>query len=65
MFFIAYTFKGQVHVSAGQVKIPQSLVLQDKCNIEICLSLGLHTIVWRLVKTKDIVQANSSRELPI
>ena len=33
MFFIAYTFKGQVHVFARQVKI-----LSDKCNIEILLS---------------------------
>ena len=32
-FFIAYAFKGKVHVFAGQVK-----VLQDKCNIEIFLS---------------------------
>ena len=36
MFFIAYTFKGQVHVFAGWVNIV-SLVLQDKCNIEIFL----------------------------
>ena len=39
MFFIAYAFKGQVHVFAGRVKIDcKSLVLQDKCNIEIFLS---------------------------
>ena len=40
MFFIAYTFIGQVHdiVFAGQVKICKSLVLQDKCNIEIFFS---------------------------
>ena len=37
MFFIAYTFKGQVHVFAGQVNIV-TFVLQDKCNIEIFLS---------------------------
>ena len=34
MFFIAYAFKGQVHVYAGWVKICK----QDKCNIEIFLS---------------------------
>ena len=49
MFFIAYTFEGQVHVFAGRVKIAshsscrtsencKSLVLQDKYNIEIFLS---------------------------
>ena len=38
MFFIAYTFEGQVHVFAGRVKIVNALVLQDKCNIEIFLS---------------------------
>ena len=38
MIFIAYTFKGQVHVFAGRVKIVKSLVLQDKYNIEIFLS---------------------------
>ena len=32
MFFIAYAFKGQVHVFAGPVKV-ESFVLQDKCNI--------------------------------
>ena len=37
MLFIAYTFKGQVHVFAGRVKI-KSLVLQDKRNTEIFLS---------------------------
>ena len=41
MFFYAYTFKGQVHMFAGGVKIvshSDSLVLQGKCNIEISLS---------------------------
>ena len=42
MFFITYTFKGQVHVFAGRVKIVRenckSLVLQDKRNFEIFLS---------------------------
>ena len=42
MFFIAYTFKGQVHVFVGRVKIVRenckSLVLQDKRNFEIFLS---------------------------
>ena len=39
MSFIAYAFKGQVHVFAGRVKIfCKSLVLQDKCYIEIFLS---------------------------
>ena len=33
MFFIAFAFKGQVHVCAGQVN-----VLQGKCNIENFLS---------------------------
>ena len=28
--FIAYAFKGQVHVFAGRVKIVKSLILQDK-----------------------------------
>ena len=37
MFFIAYTFKGQVHVFAGQANC-KSLGLQDECNIEIFLS---------------------------
>ena len=37
MFFIAFAFKGQVPVFAGQLKIVtcKSLVLQDKSNIEI------------------------------
>ena len=43
MFFIAYTFKGHVHVFAGQVKI-EVTVLQDKCNIEIILSPDRYTI---------------------
>ena len=34
MFFIAYTFKGQVHV----FERCKSLILQDMCNIEIFLS---------------------------
>ena len=38
MFLIAYTFKGQVHTFAGRVKIVETLILQDKCNIEIFLS---------------------------
>ena len=51
MFFIAYAFKGQEHVFAGQVKIVshlscskncKSLVLQDKCNIEILLSPAVY-----------------------
>ena len=52
MFFTAYTFKGQVHVAfkgqvhvfAGRVKIVKSLVLQDKCNIDIFLSPVLANI---------------------
>ena len=43
MFFIAYAFKGQVHVFAGQVNIVMSLVMQDKCNIEIFSSLAMLT----------------------
>ena len=39
MFFIVYAFKGQVHVFAGQVKSCKSLVLQDKSDIELFLSL--------------------------
>ena len=40
MFFIAYTFKGQVHVFIYRTSENcKSLVLQDKCNIEIFLSL--------------------------
>ena len=38
MFFIAYTLKGQVHVFTGHVKNCKSLILQDKCNIEMFLS---------------------------
>ena len=39
MFFNAYIFKRQVHVFAGPVTENwKSLVLQDKCNIEIFLS---------------------------
>ena len=37
MFFIAYAFKGQVHVFAGQVKIVSHSL--DKCNIEKFFSL--------------------------
>ena len=39
MFFIAYAFKGQVHVFAGSGNC-KSLVLQDKYNIEIFLTPG-------------------------
>ena len=39
MFFIAYAFKAHVQdMFAGCVKIVNSLVLQDKSNIEIILS---------------------------
>ena len=42
MFFIAYAFKGQVHVFACRTSENcKSLVLQDKCNIEIFLSAEL------------------------
>ena len=51
MFFIAYTFKGQVHVFAGRVKI-KSRILQDKYNIEICLS-PVYTI-FMLLTTEPI-----------
>ena len=45
MLFIAHAFKGQVHVSAGREKNCKSLVLQDKCNIEIFLSPAIeHTV---------------------
>ena len=40
MFFIAYTFKGQVHVFCRMSENCKSIVLQDKCNIEIVLSPG-------------------------
>ena len=35
MFFIAYAFKGQVHDCVCRTSDCKSLVLQDKCNIEI------------------------------
>ena len=38
MFFIVYSFKGQVHAFAGQIKNCKSLILQDKSNFEIYLS---------------------------
>ena len=41
MFFIAYSFKGQVHVFAGRKMYDEnckSPVLEDKCNIKIFLS---------------------------
>ena len=39
MFFIAYAFKGQVHVLVYRTSENcKSLILQDKCNIEILLS---------------------------
>ena len=44
MFFIAYTLKGQVHVFACK-----SLVLQDRCNIEIFLS----PVLLQKIKTSE------------
>ena len=42
-FFIAYTFKGQVHVLIYRTcENCKPLVLQDKCNIEIFLSPDSH-----------------------
>ena len=39
MFFIAYAFKGQVHVFAGRVKIVSHLsCMTNLCNNEIFLS---------------------------
>ena len=38
MLFIAYAFKGQVHVFTERVGNYKSLILLDKCNIEIFLS---------------------------
>ena len=38
MFFIAYAFKGHVHVFCRTSESCKSLILQDKCNIEIFLS---------------------------
>ena len=47
MFFIAYTFNGQVCVLAGQEKIvSHSIVLQDKCNIKIFWSPVLILIAY-------------------
>ena len=46
MFFIAYAFKGQVHVFAGRVNIVMSLILQDKCNIEIFLCQKTKEMQW-------------------
>ena len=43
MFFIVYALNGQVHVFVGRVnQYCKSLVLQDKCNIEIFLSPDVH-----------------------
>ena len=50
MIFIAYTFKGQVHVFAG-VKI-MSLILQDKCNIRIFLSPETSVLNFRASTVK-------------
>ena len=60
IFFIAYAFKGQVHVFAGWVKIVKSLVLQDKCNIEIFFSLRPFLIqgLWLLNSTYLILMLN-------
>ena len=41
MFFIACTFKGQVHVFAGTSENCKSLVLQDKCNMNYFCPLFL------------------------
>ena len=41
MFFIAYTFKGQVHVFAGGVKIVSHLSCRTSTNIEIFLTPGI------------------------
>ena len=44
VFFIAYAFKGQVHVLINRTcENCKSLVLQDKCNIEIFLSPDSHS----------------------
>ena len=51
MFFIAYAFKGQVHVFAGPVNIHKSHVLQDKRNIKIFLSPAHHNCKPIDVKT--------------
>ena len=67
MFFIAYAFNGQVHVFVGRVnQYCKSLVLQDKCNIEIFLSpdvrlpeelrLQQHKVDRRDRETKNLLQ---------
>ena len=68
VFFIAYAFEGQVHVFAGQVKLV-SLVLQDKCNIEIELQHEIfNNVVCTTSKgsdqpahTRSLIRAFASR----
>ena len=58
MFSIAYSFKGQVHVFAGRVKIvSQFHTPPDKFYIEIFSSPGF---VFKRVKTIDMVTVWSS-----
>ena len=59
MFFIAYALKGQVQVFAGRVKNCKSLVLQDKCNIEIFLShVHSYLEVFSIPSFKNSVDPN-------
>ena len=57
MFFIAYTFKGQVHVFAGQVKIVShsscrtSAILKYFCPLQFMRNSALENWV-KVIKTK-------------
>ena len=62
-FFIANTFKGQVHAFAGQIKNCTSLVLQDKFNIEIFLFCLFVCFVALRTKSTAMVIAGRSVHL--
>ena len=50
MFFIAYTFKGQVHVFAEQVKIVSHLSCRTSAILKYFCPLpnAIHYIIWNL-----------------
>ena len=54
MFFIAFAFKGQVHVFAEQVKVVSHSSCRTSTNIEIFLSLAKQ--IFEGIKLNDIVE---------
>ena len=55
MFFIAYAFKGQVHVFAGQVKIVSPSSCRTSAILKYFCPLNYLTIIFRSILTQNIM----------